>query len=1027
MSTPTSTATQPTAGRHTLAIPVHRRRADLLRGLAALLLLAVTVIGVPALLLTLTGMPFAGGFPDWHRLATRITAPDDGSLLLDTLTVLTWTGWLLFTAATALELISMGRGRLAPILPGLAGLQVTASRLVATASLLLPAMTSSHLPPLPAAALLATAIPTVVAAADTTIDQQPAHPTAAEASQRLPAAAAATTATLVATRLPVYIVGTDATGQRDTLWSIAERHLGDPLRWKDIANLNYGQPQPDGDKLTDPGLIRNGWQLRLPADATGLPTTAPSDTARSRVRQPTKPPTSKPATTKLPTAPTPATPNPAARPAPTAPTSKAPTRTPVALPPLASVPPPTVAPPAPPTAAPTSMPSPPPVQGSPTPPAIPTPPTAIPTRPSSPTTPMLPTGFPTAPPPARAESSPYLPPIGPSTPAVRQLQQPAQPTASVRFGLGSEISTALAAAIVAALTLTRLRRRHRHRPGHPRPARLSGHPATPPPIRQLLAANTRPQPAARPPSNQPALDSQPHWTPPPTGRLGYWDLAVRGQTPISPAWTDYPVLHISGPAAGYIARVQLLAALTAHEGTVDILVAADLTSRLLPDNPAGLQLRQLPNTTTLSRALDAELLGRRRRLADADLPTAADYRQEHPEDPLPALLVLTDALPRGLEPANLAGLDVGVLLVGQAHSADGGALLQTGPGGAIEHAQPQDLAQQLDGAQLYRLTATDAQILLTALYAEDDTGADASGTADDAGDAWTAPGLQAGTVATGSPVLAGPANGDAPTKARPLARIRVQLFGPVRIWVDGTEITRGLREAGRELLAWYLLHPSGRSADTAITALWPDSAPKQGQQRFWSALSSLRQRLQPDRSDKPILLAKTGGIYRPVAEELNVDLWTFQNALQAAAASSATDRIAALQQAVNAYTGDLAQEGDYLWVDPYREELHRRGVDAYIILADSLSQAGESDRAANTLERLLTLDPHGEPGYRRLMQLHGQAGRIDAVHRLYRQLTSRLDQLREEPASSTRRTYRQLTQSTATAQADHASAVANGR
>ena len=639
---------------------------------------------------------------------------------------------------------------------------------------------------------------------------------------------------------------------------------------------------------------------------------------------------------------------------------------------------------------------------------------------------MLPTGSPTAPPPARAESSPYLPPIGPPTPAVRPLQQAAQPTASVRFGLGSEISTALAAAIVAALTLTRLRRRHHHRPGHPRPARLSGHPATPPPIRQLLAATSSAQPA-RPSTVQSALHGPAHWAPPPTWRPGYWDLAVRGQTLINPAWADCPVLHIGGPSADDIARVQLLAALTATEGTVDILVTADLTSRLLPDSPVRLQLRRLPDTTTLSQVLAAELLGRRRRLADADLPTAADYRQEHPEDPLPALLVLTDALPRGLEPADLAGLDIGVLLVGHAHSADGGPLLQTGPGGAVEYAQPQDLAQQLDGAQLYRLTATDAQILLTALNADGGTngsvdgagggiGDDARGAAEDAEDTWHTPGLSAASP-----------EGDAQADRRPSARIRVQLFGPVRIWVDGTEITRGLREAGRELLAWYLMHPAGRSADTAITALWPDSAPKQGQQRFWSALSSLRQRLQPQGSDKPILLAKTGGIYRPVAEELNVDLWTFQNALQAPAATSAADRIAALQQAVDAYTGDLAQEADYLWVDPYREELHRRGVDAHITLADLLCQASESDRAANILERLITLDPYAEPAYRRLMQLHGQASRIDAVHRLYRQLEGRLDQLGEEPDSSTRRTYRQLTLPTASPQADHASAVKNGR
>ena len=50
----------------------------------------------------------------------------------------------------------------------------------------------------------------------------------------------------------------------DTLWSIAERQLGSPLRWRAIAELNYGRSQPDGGKLTDAHWIFPGWELILP-------------------------------------------------------------------------------------------------------------------------------------------------------------------------------------------------------------------------------------------------------------------------------------------------------------------------------------------------------------------------------------------------------------------------------------------------------------------------------------------------------------------------------------------------------------------------------------------------------------------------------------------------------------------------------------------------------------------------------------------------------------------------------------------
>ena len=57
--------------------------------------------------------------------------------------------------------------------------------------------------------------------------------------------------------------------QYDCLWDIAERYLGDGLRWKEIYHLNKGIEQPDGNSLQDPDLIYPGWILRLPDDAKG--------------------------------------------------------------------------------------------------------------------------------------------------------------------------------------------------------------------------------------------------------------------------------------------------------------------------------------------------------------------------------------------------------------------------------------------------------------------------------------------------------------------------------------------------------------------------------------------------------------------------------------------------------------------------------------------------------------------------------------------------------------------------------------
>ena len=55
----------------------------------------------------------------------------------------------------------------------------------------------------------------------------------------------------------------------ESLWEIAENHLGDGRRYREIFELNSERPQPDGTKLTIASLIRPGWILRMPHDAYG--------------------------------------------------------------------------------------------------------------------------------------------------------------------------------------------------------------------------------------------------------------------------------------------------------------------------------------------------------------------------------------------------------------------------------------------------------------------------------------------------------------------------------------------------------------------------------------------------------------------------------------------------------------------------------------------------------------------------------------------------------------------------------------
>ncbi|MCD0444250.1 hypothetical protein LO763_11520 [Glycomyces sp. A-F 0318] len=81
-------------------------------------------------------------------------------------------------------------------------------------------------------------------------------------------------ATDPATGLRVVTVGP----HNPTLWDIAETHLGDGSRYMEIFDLNQDRDIGDGDRLTQPWVVLDGWELLIPDtdtapavdEATGL-------------------------------------------------------------------------------------------------------------------------------------------------------------------------------------------------------------------------------------------------------------------------------------------------------------------------------------------------------------------------------------------------------------------------------------------------------------------------------------------------------------------------------------------------------------------------------------------------------------------------------------------------------------------------------------------------------------------------------------------------------------------------------------
>ncbi len=264
------------------------RRGELARGAAAIGLLVLLVAGLPVLLRRTGGSPLPGGMPSLTGVGDWLLQPDSGELLLSTLFGLAWLGWAWFTLAVIAETTAQLRGQPLPRLRGFSAPQQLAARLVAVAALVVatPPVATFATAPAPVT-LVATELPATKTPSPPPIarEQPPATP---------PVVAAR------ATPSKVYEVQPPRHDRRDSLWAIAERHLGDPLRWTEIAKLNHGRLQPDGHRLTDPHWIRPGWLLAMPSDATGLPALTPPparhDTAATdKPAHPTSPPLPPPA------------------------------------------------------------------------------------------------------------------------------------------------------------------------------------------------------------------------------------------------------------------------------------------------------------------------------------------------------------------------------------------------------------------------------------------------------------------------------------------------------------------------------------------------------------------------------------------------------------------------------------------------------------------------------------------------------------------------------------------------------------
>ena len=215
-----------------------------IKAVAALAVLALLVAGVPVLLVTAIGNP-------WPDAGVSLDQPLTDEAIIGVLAALAWVLWVQLAVCIVVEAgAAIRNSDVDPRVPVSFGFQQHLARVLITAVVL--AIGSGTITRLSAGtATAATTVPPTTAAATTQAPAPAAAPT--PAVEEVPEAAATITVQ-----------------HGDTLWRLAEQHLGDGVKFADIAELNEGRTMSDGKVFRSSESLMPGWELRMPATATGL-------------------------------------------------------------------------------------------------------------------------------------------------------------------------------------------------------------------------------------------------------------------------------------------------------------------------------------------------------------------------------------------------------------------------------------------------------------------------------------------------------------------------------------------------------------------------------------------------------------------------------------------------------------------------------------------------------------------------------------------------------------------------------------
>lgn len=235
-----------------------------------------------------------------------------------------------------------------------------------------------------------------------------------------------------------------------------------------------------------------------------------------------------------------------------------------------------------------------------------------------------------------------------------------------------------------------------------------------------------------------------------------------------------------------------------------------------------------------------------------------------------------------------------------------------------------------------------------------------------------------------------------------MSQLRITLFGPPRIELDGSVVTVGRRKAVA-LLAFLAMSGQAQSRDTIATLFWPDYDQQQARAALRRDLAALNQCLPGAwlESNRELIRLKSAAADTSNAQQAsNGSLWLdvdqFRQTLaRCQSHDHSADEVCeaclvSLTEAVKLYQGDFLAGfslRDSPAFDDWRlfqsESLRRDLAGALERLTRGYGNQGQLEPAIAYARQWLALDSLDEAAHRRLMHLYLRAGQPAAALRQY--------------------------------------------